>query len=242
MKTQQLCLYLIGTLCAFLFVLAGCGDDDAGAQPVLAPGSEKISSQVNLAWEQVGDTALKVLSANTFRTGAGEYVYLVGEVENTTQNNLADVVVKVTAYNDRGEVADTRTADTLLGVVSPGKKLPFTTAMDAREVNRYQIEVQTERAVAVPQHALEASDVTMTEPKSGYVWFEGKVKNGSNDPAENVHVVAVLYDGEQKVVDVASQELKEPIQPGEEAPFKFIANHRGAQTYVILIDAKDSTQ
>lgn len=237
MKSPQWSWRLFTILVVTLLFLAACGDDEDSG-PVLAPGSEPVSAQVNLSWQQVGATDLKVLSANTFRTGAGEYVYLVGEAENTTGQPLQNLQVKVKAYNDRGEEVDSREAPALLQAVGPGEKIPFNTAMDAREVERYEIEVTGEPVQEEPAHKLEIRNDSMTEPKSGYVWFEGEVANVSDAPAEKVRVVAVLYDADGNVVEAASQQLEGTIEPGGTLPFKFIANHRDAASQKLMVDAQ----
>lgn len=223
-------------LCVLPF--AGCGDEEEGVQPALAPGSESISSQVNLPWQQVGESQLKILSANTFRTGSGEYVYLVGEVENAGDQNLSNVKIKAMAYNGQGEVFDTREAEALVGVVAPGERAPFSTAMDARDVERYELEVTGEQAQSAPAYQLEIASSSMTEPKSGYVWFEGELSNTGEVAVENMRVIAVLYDQNGNVVEAASQDLAEDLAPGDSAQFKFIANYRDAASHQLLTSAK----
>lgn len=61
-------------------LVAACGGSEKDDQQAAAHASETVSPRVALDWQQASAADLKVLSANTFRTGAGEYMYLVGAV------------------------------------------------------------------------------------------------------------------------------------------------------------------
>ena len=240
MKTRSYILCIAILVSLLLLALAGCGGGEKKAvEPVMAPG-ENTSPQVSLPWKQIGDTKLKVLSSNTFTTGSGEYVYLVGEAQNTGTELLGDVNLTATAYSNRGEAVFTRKAKALCGIVRPGAKIPYGTAMDTRDADRYELEIQGKPVQVEPKNKLEIANPAMTEPKAGYVWMSGDVKNVGQVAAKAVTVVAVLYDDKGAVVEAASEELKDPLAANATAPFKFIANHRGANSYELSVCATDA--
>lgn len=113
-----------------LLLVAACGGGDeetTAAAP--ASATEAVAVQGPLPWQQVGEPATKVLSANTFSTGSGQYVYLVGEIENISEETLGILTVKVMGYNRQGEIFETEEAQALLQQVAPGAKAPFSMAM-----------------------------------------------------------------------------------------------------------------
>ncbi|MEZ4862895.1 MAG: FxLYD domain-containing protein [Caldilineaceae bacterium] len=232
--------YFLLLIACVLLLLAGCGGDDESAASSASSSADAITVPGALPWQQIGDSDLKVLSANTYPTGSGEYVYLVGEVENTTDQPLTAVKITANGYNDQGQVFETEETETLIDTIAPGQKAPFSAAMDARDIERYELDVTSEAASAAPAYQLEIVDPSETEPKSGYVWFEGEVSNTGNVAVDKVRVVAVLYDQDGKVVEVASQDLKDPLAVGDKAAFKFIANHRGSTSYELLVTASEA--
>lgn len=223
-----------------LLLVAACGGGDeetTAAAP--ASATEAVAVQGPLPWQQVGEPATKVLSANTFSTGSGQYVYLVGEIENISEETLGILTVKVMGYNRQGEIFETEEAQALLQQVAPGAKAPFSMAMDAREIERYEIEVTGAAVEQAPTYQIEVVNADQTEPKSGYVWYEGEISNTGTVGVDHVRVIAVLYDQEGKVVEATNQDLDGQLAPGATSAFKFIANHRGAASYQLLVTATE---
>lgn len=230
--------YLLLVVACCLLLVAGCGGDDESTESTTAAESSAVPGA--LPWQQVGDSQLKVLSANTYPTGSGEYVYLVGEVENTSDQPLGALKITANGYNSQGQVFETEETEALVTYVAPGQKAPFSAAMDARDIERYELTVTGEAAADAPAYQLEIVNPSQTEPKSGYVWFAGEVSNTGTVAVEKVRVIAVLYDQEGKVVEAASQDLPDKLAAGAKAAFKFIANHRGSTSYQLLVTATAS--
>jgi hypothetical protein len=232
---------ILGLLAAFATACEGV--EEGGIDPEMASslgGDEAKPWLVTLPWEQV-DTGvpLKVLSSGTFKTGSGEYVYLVCEAENTGDVNLTNVKVTVKAHSDAGQVLDERTLNGLLDIVPPGGKVPFSKAIDARDVVKYELLVEGEPTDEQPRGNLEIVSEEMAEPKQGYVWISGEVQNTDDVGATSVEVIAVLYDEEGSVVDAVAGTVKETIPPGETKAFRFMANYRGVSSYELYVQGQD---
>ncbi|MEZ4725866.1 MAG: FxLYD domain-containing protein [Caldilineaceae bacterium] len=224
---------------SILLVTACGGDDEARTDTAPPSATETVTVQGPLPWQQVGEAATKVLSANTFPTGSGRYVYLVGELENTSEETFGVLTIKIMGYNRQGEVFETEETQALLQQVAPGAKAPFSMAMDGREIERYEIEVTGAALEQAPTYQLAVVNATQTEPKSGYVWYEGEISNTGAVGVDHVRVIAVLYDPEGKVVEATNQDLDGQLAPGATSAFKFIANHRGAASYQLLVTAAE---
>lgn len=241
MKMEVRRSLLIIACAAFLLVLlAACsGEEEVGVDQPLAPGQTKVEPAVKLPWEQTGDTTLKVLNSSTFRTGSGEYVYLVGEIENTGGEPVGKVTVTARMIDDTGAVVATKETMALLRRVPAGGKTPYSTAMDAREAVKYTIEVTAGPAPPEPKNRLEIQDPQATEPKAGYVWLSGVVKNVGDVAAQSVQVIGIMYDAQGAVVDATTQDLSGTLEPGATQSFKFNINFRDAQSHVLMVQAED---
>jgi len=233
-------LLIIACAALLLVPLAACSDEEeVGVEQPLAPGQTKVEPAVKLPWEQTGDATLKVLNSSTFRTGSGEFVYLVGEIENTGSEPVGNVKVTARMIDDTGAVVATKETIALLRRVPAGGKTPYSTAMDAREAVKYTLEVTAEPAPPEPKNRLEIQDQQMTEPKAGYVWLSGVVKNVGDVAAQSVQVIGVMYDAQGAVVDATTQDLEGTLEPGATQSFKFNINFRDAQSHVLMVQAED---
>lgn len=235
-------LVILGALVA---LLSGCQDiEEGGIDPEMASsykGEEAKPWLVVLPWEQAEtETPLTVLSSGTFRTGSGEYVYLVVEAENTGEENLTNAKLTVKAYNDGGQVIDERTLDGLLDIIPSGGKLPFSKAIDARDAVKYELHLEAEATDEAPRGNLEIVSQEIGEPKQGYVWITGEVKNTGDTDAESVEVVAVLHDEEGSVVDAVTAKIMEAIPAGATVPFKVMASYRGVSSYELYPQGQDA--
>jgi hypothetical protein len=218
--------------------------EEGGIDPEMASSHGRDDAKpwlVVLPWEQVEtDTPLKALSSGTFKTGSGEYVYLVIEAENTGDKNVAKTKATVKVYDSAGEVIDERTINGLLDIVPPGGKVPFSKAMDARDAVKYTLSLEGEVTDDEPRGKLEIASKEMAEPKQGYVWISGEVKNEGDVGAESVEVIAVLHDEEGGVVDAVKSTIKDVIPPGEMGAFRVMASYRGVASYELYVQGQDA--
>ena len=160
-------------------------------------------------------------------------------IQNTGAEAIGLVTVTATALNDQGTAVDTRKLEGLLTIVPAGGKVPYSGAMDARDAVKYTLQVEAKPAPAAPQNKLEVENESATEPKAGYVWLSGEVKNSGTVAAKSVQVIGVLYNEKGGVVDAARQDLEGTLAPGATAAFKFNVNHRDSKTHVLMAQGED---
>ncbi len=216
--------------------LAGCGNGGGGAPgPTKAPDAKRIQEIEGKEWTQVEtESPLKVLSAKLFFTGLGETAYLIGELENTAAEPVTDVQISFKGYHQEGRLLDTRQGEAPVAVIPAGGKAPFKIAVDMLEVAKYEVIVDSAPAEDVPDKKLEITQSEMGEPKTGYVWITGEVKNGGTEAVPGVELITVLRDGSGAIVEVGVEELADPLDAGQTASFKFMVMHRDATTMEVI--------
>ena len=231
---------LVSTTVAVILVLVSAACGAGGGQ---APGAASPAPRATVKggtiheiggkpWEQVSTgSPLRVVSAKLFYSGLGESAYVLGELENTGSEPVKNITVGIKAYAVDGTVIDNRTWPVFEKVVAAGARTPYKFTADLREVVRFELFVESEPASpaeASLEPAVTVENAQMTEPKLGYVWVSGEVKNNSDQPVRGAEVAAVLRDAEGNVVELATTRVEQEIEPGQSVPFRFAVIHRDA--------------
>jgi hypothetical protein len=227
-------LLFIGLLLSVIWLTACSGGGVLTPTPMPEGGLKRRGlspSEVDLLVEQKDTAAaLKVVSLRTFRH-MGETVHVVGEAENTTDQPLGNVVVKVTGYGTGDRVMDEKQEAGYLEVVPPGARVPFRVFFDARDVKKAEIVVTGEPTDAKSAELLPIADVAMSEIAQGYTHITGKVTVPA-DGAE-VTLLAVLRDTDGSVVEVHRAKLLNPMVAGAN-DFDVLALAHGAQSVDVV--------
>jgi len=193
-------------------------------------------SEVDLPCTQPdAEAKLAVVSCRVFRH-MGETVHLVGEIENKGDTALGKLGIKAAGLSNEGQAMDSKTDQPYFDPVVPGKRTPFRIFLDARDVAKVELTTSGQPVSGAPAAGLEVSNVTVSEPSSGYTHLRGEVKNPGSDAVDGV-LIAVLRDESGQVVEVHRQSLLQPIPSGA-STFDVLALHRGAKTAEVSIFPK----
>jgi hypothetical protein len=189
-------------------------------------------SEVEVPWSQPDSEAvLKVLSCRGFRH-MGETIHLLGEIENTADTVMGNLSVQIVGYTQEGKVIDTKEDAVYIEPVLPGEKTAFRVFFDARDVARAELTVTGEPTDAQPLPTIEVSNVTMSEPSSGYSHVEGEFNNPGPD-AVKVTLIAILRDEAGEAVEVHRAKLVKPVPAGTSA-FDVLVLHHGATAVDVI--------
>ncbi|MGQ9553952.1 MAG: FxLYD domain-containing protein [Anaerolineae bacterium] len=221
--------------------MAACGGRGAVTAPTRQPAAGGVAGGTiheigGKEWEQVEtDSPLHIAAIKLFFTGLGENAYVLGELENTGQQPVKDISVGVKAIAIDGTIIDNREWPVFQPYVAAGAKTPFKCSVDLRDVAKLELMVNSSPAESVAESMLEVVDGQMTEPKLGYVWISGEVRNISDFTAPGAEVLAVLRDASGAVVELGNTAIEQSIEPNESVPFKFAVLHRDATSFELLV-------
>ncbi len=168
----------------------------------------------------------------------GDYLYIIGEVENTSNTPMEYVKLVATLYDDKDSVVGTESTYTILDVIPPGGRSPFEMmTSDWDGMTRYKLQVQSsegdlpETLVSVVSHRQRID--------GDYYHIVGEVKNEGGAPVEYVKVIATLYDEADKVVGVTySYAILDAVPAAGKSPFELTTDRwAGAVRYEIQAQA-----
>jgi hypothetical protein len=232
MRTRFIVLLIAAGL-AILFT--ACSGSAPTPTPMPAMGLKRKGlspSEVEIPWSQPDSGArLKVLSCRGFRH-MGETIHLLGEIENTSDTKMGNISVKIVGYTKEGKAMDTKEDQAYLDPVLPGERTAFRVFFDARDVARAELAVTGEPTDTEPTPALEVSDVTLSEPSSGYSHIKGELNNPGSDSVK-VTLIAILRDKDGEAVEVHRAKLVKPVPAGTSSFDVLVLDH-GAETVDVL--------
>ena len=172
---------------------------------------------------------LEVGSYTSYRNLIGTLVF-VGEILNNGDAPATGIQVAISLLDSSGNVLATGSSNLASLRVAPANgKYPFSIWVDKapKEWKDIKIQVQGDpldnNPLFPPYLDLKADKVTGQPPESsyGYYGLVGKITNVGQQTAKLVHIVAVAYDKDGKVIDVGDTYSKlDQIQPGTDAPFQ----------------------
>ena len=156
-----------------------------------------------------------------------DYLHVIGEMLNPTDQWLEYVKIVVTFYDSAGTMIGTDFTYTELDLIPPGDTGAFDTGIDVStlggEVDSYELQVQARPASHIPYQDLVA-EVSNQYESYGYWHLEGLVRNTGNLHCEYVKIVAAFYDSNDQIVgvDFTYTELDE-VSAGSQSPFDLAA-------------------
>ena len=166
-----------------------------------------------------GEDALKIVSHSGYTTGDSlkRYLIVVGEVQNTGSNNLRNVKIMATFYDEDGKVQSTSEADTMLDILLPGEKSPFAIYSYRIEgMKKYSLKViDYEKTDIQPSREFQVVDYT-----SDIHRIFGTYQNTGTSVAGSPEVIATCYDVEGRVIGAGSDwQAVTQLKTGEATPF-----------------------
>lgn len=169
---------------------------------------------------------LEILSQSTYKDSAGG-MWVVGEAQNTGTATATDIEITLTLLGANGKPSVVSYATTHLSEVPPGGKTPFRGLFATPPQGAQQVQVSARTVPAYPDTksdlapgiAVQDSKLAPAVGASGAV-VSGQIKNGGNQIASLVRVLAVSRGADGKVTDVADGYAEAAnIAPGGQAPF-----------------------
>jgi hypothetical protein len=231
MQKSIILLVIVGL--AVLFTACSTGVPTPTPMPAMGLKRKGLSpSEVDIPWSQPdGEVSLKVLSCRAFRH-MGETVHLLGEIENTSDTQMGGITVEIVGYSKENKVMDTKSDEVYIDPVPPGETTFFRVFFDGRDVARAELTVTGESSDAALIPTLEVSDVTMSEPSSGYSKVQGEFNNPGSDPVK-VTVIAVMRSDDGEPVEVHRAKLVKPVPSGT-SPLDVRVLHHGATSVDVI--------
>jgi hypothetical protein len=157
-----------------------------------------------------------------YETPAGS-LWCLGEVENTSGQNIERVQVEVSLKGENGEVLATESAFVALGIVPQGDKDPFAVLFANPPVSFAKYQAVALSGDPVTYLGNRYLDLTITEqqgkPAGHYFAVEGLVQNTGQADTETVTVLVTAYDAEGRVSGFRQADLENAPAVGESSPF-----------------------
>jgi hypothetical protein len=158
-----------------------------------------------------------------YMTGTGSH-YVVGEVINTTQDNLRFVEILASFYDGGGQLIGMGSTFSELSVIEPGGVAPFklVTLDPPASLADYELRADYLISNAGPLN-LEAVSHSAFVAENGWHHIVGEVRNPHDFPVKFPEIVATYYNPSHQVVRVevvfGALEL---LQPGEVSAFEIV--------------------
>ena len=151
-----------------------------------------------------------------------DYLYIVGEVLNTTDYNIDFVKVVATLYNEAGTVIGTNFTYTELDIIVPNDISPFEISSypDKIQPASYKLDVEYSTTSEQPFTGLRIKSHSVSTSRE-YYEIVGEVKNTSSMPAEFVRIVVTFRNSKGAVIgtDFTYADI-DIVQAGSTAPFE----------------------
>jgi hypothetical protein len=149
--------------------------------------------------------SIKVLDYNWYIDSSG-FLIVIGEVQNTGQNTVANVTLGGTLTTADGAQGYANTMVWVIDLV-PQQKAPFYLQFSSLD---YSMLVNGEISVDFQVYQAEATsnylypDVVVTDSQGstaqdGTFWVNGNLQNTGSQPAKDIRVVATFYNSEGKI-------------------------------------------
>jgi hypothetical protein len=170
---------------------------------------------------------VSLLSVEAIPTSVGPVV--VGEVENRSSKPIEAVKITVTLKDRDGASIGQQFGPTLLQIIPPGGKAPFSIPFTGGERTVGTIDTRLQANFAGESKrpvALQVADTTKKRTGDLYE-VAGVVRNSTGAPVNFPRVIAVFYDREGRVVGAEETVAQDgALAPGGSAPFRIVLNER----------------
>jgi hypothetical protein len=166
---------------------------------------------------------LGLVSDNRF-TDDFDRLTIVGEVRNDSNLTVGETEITVNFYDGNGSVITTTTSGAMLTTMSPGEKSPFTISIERPAgLDSHSLRAIARPVDPEPKPQLTVTEVRRFEDDAGFFHVKGNVKNNGSTPVRRVNVAAVIYDRNNRVINVNfAYANPSAINPGEEAAYNIV--------------------
>ena len=169
---------------------------------------------------QPSDVILGLMGTNDYLDELGD-LHVVGELHNDMTHNVDQIRVRVTFYDETGNVLEESTGSALLDLLVPGQRTPFVmTWLGAGDWERFSLRATGRATTERPKEGLTVVHSYARLDDAGLYHVVGTVRNDGSATAYYVKVVASLYDSLGRIAN-ANFAYTEPsrIAPGRTASF-----------------------
>jgi hypothetical protein len=173
------------------------------------------------------DAVLLGLVSDNNYTDVFNTLSIVGEVRNDSNLDVGQTDITVTFYDSAGTIIGTANGETMLDVIPPGEKSPFIITL----TRPAGLASHSLRAVARPvspesDAQLTVSTVKRFEDEAGFFHIKGTIENVGSTTARRVKVGAVVYNRDDRVINVGFTYANPPkLAPGETASYDIIFDY-----------------
>ena len=165
----------------------------------------------------------EVKSLGFYETPAGS-LWCLGEVDNTSGQDIERVQVEASLYNEGDKVLAAESAFVGLEMVPQGSKVPFAIlfANPPASFAKYQaIALSGDPMTYLGNRYLDlAVTEQQGESEGHYFAVEGQVQNTGQANAETVTVLVTAYDAQGRVTGFRQADLEDAPAVGESSPFQ----------------------
>jgi len=171
---------------------------------------------------------VEILSYSSYYTGG--YFYVVGEVQNTGNQNAEFVKIVATFYDAGGSIIGTSFTYTDIDTLLPIQKSPFELSSypDQIIVDHYSLQVQFRTTSEVPYRELQILSHS-SKVEYGYYKVIGEIQNTGSQNVEFVKIVATFYGSGGTVVGTSFTYTDlDTLAPNQKSPFELSSYPRTA--------------
>ncbi len=179
---------------------------------------------------------VQVLSPYSYKADDGTTVVL-GEVQNNLNSPINSVSLGVSFMDANSNTIEYKTATTLLQVIPPGGKTPFSISSTKADPSIAQVQVKL-AGFGASQSKLQLLNISPGSLQvSDQLALSGTIKNSGTEQSNDTKLYLISYDAFQRVVGVG---ISDPmnIAAGHDTNFSMLAtpNFR-ATSYMILAES-----
>lgn len=195
---------------------------------------------MNFVWAQSlpssSSIQVEILSPYSYKAANGTTVVL-GEIQNSQTSSITSVSIGITFMDDSSKSIEYKTGTTLLQVIPPGGKVPFSISSTKPDpaITQTQVKLAGFKSSSDRPQVLEISPSPL-QVSDKLVIFGTVTNNGpSNSP--NTKLYLISYDAFQRVVGVG---ISNPINvdSGKNSTFNIISDSSSrAKSYMIIAES-----
>ncbi|MFC1506553.1 FxLYD domain-containing protein [Thermoproteota archaeon] len=145
-------------------------------------------------------------------------LHVVGEVNNTGETNVNDIVISVTYFDTDGRAIASQSSSALQEILLPGMKAPFDAVLTGssvvQQVDRYELEVSFSETDIVLNRTLLVQSYSFLSNITGSFHVVAEVNNNGTEISNATNAITTCYDSSGTVV-AAKQSGLSNLNPGE---------------------------
>ena len=195
---------------------------------------------MNFAWAQhlppTSSIKVEIISTYSYKASDGTTMVL-GEVQNNLDSPVNAVTIGITFMDDNSNTIEYKTGTTLLQVIPPGGKVPFSISSTKSDpsITQIQAKLANFRAASERQELLDISPDSLQI--SDKLVISGTVMNNGPQKSLNTKFYLISYDPFQRVVSIG---ISNPIDvdSGKDSKFNITSDSSSrAKSFMIIADS-----